>query len=89
MKDYVVSYDVSCAKLRAAIFQVLSRCGVQQQKSVFLCQLNAAQKQALQQQLGALYPDQARCIVLIEIDLHHPNNLWLGAAKPISAMYLG
>lgn len=81
MQSYLGMYDVSCPKLRFAIFKVLSAYGIHQQKSVFECRVNLDQKQQIIEQLSILTHEQSKRILLIKIFPQHPQTVMFGAAK--------
>ena len=92
MQHYLGMYDVSCPKLRSAIFKILSAYGIHQQKSVFVCQLNQDTKRQLLQQLILVSSLYQKRIVLLKIYPNHPDTVLFGAAKRMPAsncLYIG
>lgn len=67
MQHYLGMYDVSCPRLRSAIFKILSAYGIHQQKSVFECQLNPQAKQQLLQQLTLVSSLYQKRIVFLKV----------------------
>ena len=92
MQHYLGMYDVSCPKLRSAIFKILSAYGIHQQKSVFECQLNQDTKQQLLQQLTSVSSLYQKRIILLKIYPNHPDSVLFGTAKRMpqsDCLYIG
>lgn len=81
MQSYLGMYDVSCSKLRSAIFKVLLAYGIHQQKSVFECRLHLDQQRQLIQQLSLLSHGQSKRILFIKVFPQHPQTVMFGVAK--------
>lgn len=56
---HVITYDVSSDDTRSAIAKVLMRYGERVQKSVFECQLTAAQLDEVQTRIGMMLTNEA------------------------------
>lgn len=92
MQHYLGMYDVSCPRLRSAIFKILSAYGIHQQKSVFECQLNPQAKQQLLQQLTLVSSLYQKRIVFLKVFPNHADSILFGAAKRRSTshcLYIG
>lgn len=92
MQHYLGMYDVSCPRLRSAIFKILSAYGIHQQKSVFECQLNPQAKQQLLQQLTLVSSLYQKRIVFLKVFPNHTDSVLFGAAKRMPAsncLYIG
>lgn len=92
MQRYLGMYDISCNQLRTRVFKLLLAFGIHQQKSVFECHLDHAQKHQLIEQLSTLTEQQDKRIILIKIYPQHPQTMMFGQAKRIpqsNCLYIG